>query len=128
MISFTELIKAGDTPDADQRAHLYRLHYCLNFIRALYAKPLLITSGLRTREDQIRIYSAKGQTPKMGSLHLIGGAADVSDPDGELKKWILDHLEVAEELKLYFEDFDSTPNWIHLQIYPPSSGSRFFKP
>jgi hypothetical protein len=89
---------------------------------------MIVTSGYRTEADQKRIYSEKGQAPKMGSLHLMGGAADISDPKGELKEWLLEHLEALERLDLYCEAFDATPGWVHLQVIPPASGKRFFLP
>lgn len=130
MISIEELYLSKDLGriDHDTMLNLGQLHYRLNFIRKLWAQPMMITSGFRTPEEQMVIYQAKGLPPKMGSAHLDGAAADISDPDGKLKRWILDHLDVVEALNLYFEDFDYTKGWIHAQLWSPASGKRFFIP
>jgi hypothetical protein len=33
-----------------------------------------------------------------------------------------------EEAGLWMEDFSATKTWLHVQITPPASGNRFFKP
>lgn len=134
MISIEELYSSADLGSIthDFNLNLQQLHYRMNVIRHLWNQPMIVTSGFRTPEEQIKIYAAKGQPAKLGSLHLIGAACDISDPQGDLKKWTLDHLQLMEELNLYMEDFDSTGGsncgWIHFQLYAPQSGSRFFLP
>lgn len=144
MIHFYELVRDHDYVSAplDHKANLHQLHYKLNFIRTLYANPIMVNSGYRTREDHFRIYNEiNKERGKKGleeltipwkSNHLIGAAADLHDPFGSLKKWILENLHIAEELNLHFERFEDTGGidggWIHAQIYPPKSGLRFFKP
>lgn len=104
----------------------------LNKLRAAYGKPLTITSGFRTMEHHLEIYAAKGITDKkkipMKSRHLTGQAVDISDVGEFFKNWILTNMEFVEQLGLYFEDFAATPTWVHIQIVPPASGNRFFKP
>ncbi len=104
----------------------------INVIREAYGKPMIITSGYRSMQDHLRIYSAKGITDKskipMKSKHLEGLACDVSDPNQELQKWCLENITILEENGLYCEDFSYSPNWIHFQIVPPKSGKRFFIP
>lgn len=90
-----------------------------------------VTSGLRTREDQLRIYKAKGIPESKipwGSKHLTGGAVDIFDPEKKLQAWCLANIPELEAADLYCEDFGSTPNWVHFQIFPPKSGKRFFMP
>ena len=104
----------------------------VNQIRSAWGKPMTCTSGLRSMEDHLRIYAAKGIKDEskipMKSKHLTGEAADFSDPKQELQKWCLDNTDKLEEIGLWCEDFSATINWIHFQIVPPKSGNRFFKP
>jgi hypothetical protein len=62
------------------------------------------------------------------SKHLTCQAIDVADDDDALDTWCMAHLEVLEELGLWLEHPDATPRWCHLQIVPPRSGDRVFKP
>jgi hypothetical protein len=134
MISIVELVKKSDHEIVtdDDKINLARVHYTLNFCRKLTPFPWIIDRGFSTPEDQIAIYEAKGLKPKMGSCHLIGAAADIHDPKGVLKKWILDNLQLVEELKVFLESFDATSTWVHWQIFPYGSWvpgkSHFFEP
>lgn len=71
------------------------------------------------------------------STHLIGEALDGSDADRLLARWILaNELEskrlavasYAAEIGLWFEDFRTTPTWVHGQSVPPHSGLRIYIP
>ena len=140
MISFRELVKNPEVvmPSMDILVNLYRLQYCLNYIRVLRDVPMAITSGLRSQEDHFRIYQTinasrrvRGLPPIMvptKSMHLIGAAADVGDPDQSFKEWIVKNNALCQELHLSFENFAYTPTWVHVQVYPPRSGEMFFKP
>lgn len=140
MISFREIVKNPENglPSIDYLINIYRLQYCLNFIRVLRDTPMAITSGFRTKEDHFRIYKtinasreSQGKEPlriPTKSMHLIGGAADIEDLDNSFKEWVIKNLKICEDLNIYFEHFDATPNWVHIQIYAPRSGERFFKP
>ena len=113
------------TPEID--ATLQILLERLNKVRDAYGVPMIITSGLRSLELQMKV------NPKAPhSKHLSGQAADVLDQNGVLKKWILAHLPLMEESGLWFEAFDSTGGeqggWVHAQIVPPASQHRFFLP
>lgn len=103
----------------------------VNKVRTAYAKPMIVTSGLRTKQHHLEIYARKGIYPPkvpMKSNHLFGRAVDLADGDGKLKKWILENIKLIEEIGLYMEDFTATKTWVHFQINPPASGKRFFKP
>lgn len=94
----------------------------ISVLRDNYGKPMKVTSGVRSMEDQMRI------NPKApNSAHRTGEAVDILD-DGSLKQFIANNLTLIEELDLYFEDFDHTPTWVHIQTRKPKSGNRFFKP
>ena len=132
-----ELNPKGGQPDPEIMANLVMLYDKMNDFRAKYGKPMVITSGLRTKEDQLRIYrkifERKGipfdeSKVPMRSNHLYGLACDVYDPDGALRIWIMKNLSFCEKLGFYFESFRYTPNWVHFQIVPPRSGRRFFVP
>lgn len=99
----------------------------LSLIREAYGRPMIITSGYRSKEDQMRIYAGKVKVP-MGSAHLIGAAADVSDRDRSLAGFCYANISLLEKVGLWCEDPTRTPTWLHFQIYPPASGSRFFLP
>lgn len=129
MISMKEICKHSfDGLDPDVECNLIRLHFVLNSIRAHYGKPLTITSGYRTLEEHLKIYEERKKPAPMGSLHLVGAAADIDDPQCQLKSWILDHVSLMGNLEVYLEAFDDTPTWVHVQIYPPKSEKRFFEP
>lgn len=112
----------------------------MNKIRGLWAKPMTITSGIRTKEDQIRIYKElaiqrhqtfdESKIP-WGSAHLKGAAVDISDPDYSLYNWCQENVKDLEEIGLWCEIKDDQHR-VHFQIYQYSSykpgGSRFFNP
>lgn len=140
MITIEEMLHGknwGDIP-LDHQLNLQHLHYCVNFIRTTYAAPILINNCYRTKDEHIKIYENKNIV-RMGlgfppikipqfSMHLIGAAIDLDDPNKVLKMWLSTHMDMAERLGVYFEDFDTTPGWVHAQIYPPASGKRVFLP
>ena len=134
MITIQELLKGKKLEDQPREVqdNLEELLERLNKLRLAYGKPITITSGLRDKEDMIRIYAAKGITDESkipwGSKHCSGEAADLSDPNKEIQTFIKANLPLIEGIGFWMEDFASTPNWAHCQIVPPKSGNRFFKP
>lgn len=70
--------------------------------------------------------ATKGAAKK--SNHMLGLADDLFDPDGALDAWCLANLPVLEEVGLWLEHPDATPEWCHLQIRAPRSGNRVFRP
>lgn len=64
------------------------------------------------------------------SLHMSGEAVDIKDEDRLLAKWIVSAAGIAAltKLNLYIEDPAATPTWVHVQIVPPKSGKRVYKP
>jgi|SRR5579859_2510870 len=108
-------------------ANLEELAVRLNKAQAAYGKQFIVTSGLRSNAQQQALI-VSGKSDAQHSKHLTGQAADIYDPDGELKAWILLNLPTVEEIGFWFEAFASTPNWVHFQIVPPGSGERFFIP
>lgn len=134
MITMNELLSnqaSFDSLDKDVQENLNQLFLKVNIVRKEYGKPMIVTSGLRTKKHHLEIYAAKGIYPPkvpMKSNHLYGRAVDFADGDGKLKKWILENIALMEEIGLWMEDFSATKTWVHFQINPPKSGNRFFKP
>lgn len=127
MISLDELNshKYPTNPVID--ANLAILLERLNKVRLAWGKPMTVSSGLRSQAQQDALIAA-GKSKASKSKHLVGQAADISDPNGDLKKWILDNVSLMERIGFWFEDFDSTPTWVHFQCISPASGKRFFIP
>lgn len=123
MISLRELNPHSYPTTEEIDKNLTTLLECMNQVRTLWAKPMIVTSGLRSQEDQARI---NPQAPK--SKHLLGQAVDISDPDGSLSEWVEDNVGVMIRVGLWMEDFDYTKGWVHFQCVPPLSGKRFFIP
>ena len=95
----------------------------LNKFREAYGKPMTVTSGWRPPSINA---GTTGAAKK--SNHMLGLACDFLDKDGALDKFCMENLSLLEDLGLYLEHPDSTPNWCHLQCVPPKSGNRVFKP
>lgn len=139
MITFKELIKDCSIADIpwEHQINLEELLKRINKVRSIWGKPLIITSGYRSLQDHIRIYSTiaskkgipfdKSKVP-MKSKHLSGQAIDVFDPKKELQAWCKNNEALLAEVGLWMEDFSATPNWCHFQIVPPASGKRWFLP
>jgi hypothetical protein len=136
MISMTELLSAQIADismlETSIQENLNILLQKINVIRTAWARPMTVTSGLRTMEHHLQIYARKGITdPKkipMKSKHLYGQAVDISDPNRELQNWCKKNISLLESTGLWMEDFSVTKNWCHFQIVPPASGKRFFMP
>jgi len=140
MIHPYELIDPEDLKDIDKAYewNLIVLCYKLNVLRRYYGHPMIINSGYRSETQHMRIYDAinnkradqglRAFTVPWGSQHLIGAAADISDPQGKLKHFIEENEHLLEQLDLYCEAFEATPTWVHIQLFAPKSGKRFFKP
>ena len=139
MISIEEILKGAKFTDQSPeiRTNLVALLDKLNQIRVKWAKPMTVTSGLRTPDDQIRVYqekAAKAGVPfdqskvPMASRHIHGDAADISDPNRELQTWCLENEAFLTQVGVWMEDFSATPNWVHFQGSSPKSGKRWFMP
>jgi len=123
LISRSEIVPYSVTLTESQDANVSKLLAKMNVIRAEYGMPLRVTSGFRTREDEMRIDPAHPN-----SAHTRGEAVDILDTDGRFWNWCVDHLELLAELGVYLESRAYTPTHVHLQICPPASGHRIFLP
>lgn len=123
MISKDEILMGRNKEyplDETLESNLDKLHEALNKFRTAYGKPMIVSSGYRPgKYNEI----AHGAT---NSAHLTCEACDFKDNDGELKKWILSHVNVLYDCGLYMEHQDNTPTWCHLQTR--KTINRIFKP
>jgi len=120
MITAKELNPHGYKLDKEQQDNQDKLLKAINIIRTAWGKPMTVTSGVRSAEDQKRINPS---APK--SKHLIGAAVDIAD-NGDLYKWLQgDGAKTLEEAGLYCEL--DTKGWVHFQCIPPGSKKRWFK-
>jgi len=132
-ISMSEILKGKNLADQSPeiQANLEILLERINKVRTAYAKSMSVTSGLRTMEDHLRIYKAKGITDTskipMKSKHLYGQAVDIADPNGLLMDWCVANEDILEKIGLWCEERDNIHR-VHFQTVPPKSGKRFFKP
>jgi uncharacterized protein YcbK (DUF882 family) len=121
MITQQELNPHSYEVTHDQAGNLATLLFRINQVRREWGKPMIVTSGLRSKEDQERI------NPKAtASKHLFGAACDIADPKGELMAWCRSNEQRLEQIGLWMEA--GTKGWVHFQIFPPRSGTRFFLP
>lgn len=135
-VTFKEILSGtmiNDVPINHQH-NLEDLLKRVQLLREAWGKPLIVTSGYRSEQQHLRIYSQKGITDKskipMKSKHLVGLAVDFADPDGLLYAWIKLNEHKLEKWGLWCEE--GTQGWIHCQCVPYASylpgKSRFFKP
>lgn len=99
----------------------------LNIVRKAWGKPMIVTSGLRSEKQQEELIKA-GKSNAKKSKHLLGMAADIKDPNGELAAFLKANPKILEEACLWAEASEYTPGWLHLQSSPPNSGNRWFIP
>jgi uncharacterized protein YcbK (DUF882 family) len=132
MVTFKEMIGNASIADVPM-THIHNIETLLrkvNLLRDAWAKPMIVTSGYRTHQDHIRIYTSKGiplEKIPMGSQHLIGCAIDIYDPELKLTAWLKENdSSRLQALGLYAEEGNS--NWVHLQLNPPKSNKRWFLP
>jgi LAS superfamily LD-carboxypeptidase LdcB len=136
MISMQELLKDAKFEDQEQsiQDNLTLLLERMNKVREAYGKSMVVTSGLRTMADHLRIYAAKGITDKskipMHSKHLVGLAVDIADSDGSLNQWCKDNVELLRDIGIWLENRQG--GWQHFQVAPFGSyqpdGTIFFNP
>jgi uncharacterized protein YcbK (DUF882 family) len=127
--------KVEDMP-ADHQANYKELLVKISKVREAWGKSMRVTSGYRSKADQIRIYKELAAQRKQtfdeskipwGSAHLKCAAIDISDPDGKLYDWTRENEAKLAEIGVWMEVKDDQAR-VHFQIYPPKSGNRWFKP
>jgi hypothetical protein len=105
--------------------NLTELFRRVNILQEKYGKPLKVTSGLRSEEQQQGLIAA-GKSNAPQSRHLTGEAVDVADLLGDLYIWCKTNEIVLEEAQLWCEERQG--GWQHFQSQPPKSGKRWFNP
>lgn len=103
-------------------ANATKLLEAVNTFLANYRPIIIISSGWRPKTYNAKIGGATS------SNHITGLAIDIKDTDGSVFKYVLQNLELAKQLGLYFEDKRWTPTWVHIQLVKPKSGNRIFVP
>lgn len=124
MISRSEVLMGRDrdyplTPPIHK--NLEKLLVALNKFRAVYGKPMIVTSGYRPGHYNRAAGGAKR------SSHLTCEACDFADATGGLAKYCLENLKLLEDCGLWMESPTKTKGWVHLQIRPVP-GVRVFQP
>lgn len=92
----------------------------LQAIRDAYGKPMVISSGHRCADYNKRIGGVAN------SQHILGNAADISDPKQALAKFLLANLPLLEANGLWMENPKATPTWVHLDTRQRTT--RVFNP
>lgn len=62
------------------------------------------------------------------SNHKMGLAVDIYDPDDKIDNWCMNNLSILAVYGVWLEHPDATKGWCHLQVVPPRSGNRVFRP
>lgn len=126
MITKAEILMGRDKQyplDSEQMSNLQVLLIAVNRLRLHYGKPMFVSSGYRPATINA---ATKGAAKK--SNHIICAAVDFKDADGKLKDFCMNNLHILEACGLWMEAPEATPTWLHVQIFPPKSGKRVFKP
>jgi uncharacterized protein YcbK (DUF882 family) len=69
-----------------------------------------VRSGWRPSEINKKSGGAKH------SLHMIGAALDISDPNQKISTAILKNPKILEKYGLWMENPKATPSWVHLDL------------
>lgn len=123
MITKKELNPTGIILTKEQEGNFEKLFKAMNMLRAYYGRPMIITSGVRTEQMQMRINPSNPN-----SAHRQAGACDVNDPEKELSGWCIDNLDKIVECDLYLEHRYPYMRHQHFQVIAPKSGRRIFLP
>lgn len=143
MVTLKELNPKNHSLTEEQVTNILTLLERINIVREKWGKPMIVTSGFRSWDEHVAIYTKLGViegvnldgTPKVKkhrkfptkSAHLAAAAVDISDPDGMLWGWCKDNLKLFEEVGLWLEEKGLTPR-VHFQIVEPPSKNRIFLP
>ncbi len=130
-------------PSQEQLDNAKILIPIINEFENLFGVHFKCTSGIRSMDQHIAIYNklraedaAAGRPLRpipLHSSHLMGNACDFiceTMPITDLHKRFLeeDAMALSESLGAYYEMFEYTASWTHIQRVPPASGKMFFQP
>lgn len=126
MLTRSDILMGRDVAyplDELQEQNLEKTLATMQALEQLLGFELTVTSGYRPAAINARV---AGAAPK--SKHIQCLAVDFSDESGALAYWCLNNIDWLERLGLWMEHPDFTEGWVHLQVVPPKSGRRVFKP
>lgn len=126
MITRQEILMGRDKQyplNEEQENNLNILLERVNKLRQAYGKPMIVSSGYRPAAINANVPGAAKR-----SNHLMCAACDFRDTDGKIDEWCMANLDKLEEMGLWLEHPDATKGWCHVQIFPPRSGNRVFRP
>ena len=95
----------------EMKSNLDRLVVALNVVRTAYGKPMTVSSGYRSPEQNAALANSAKR-----SLHMELKACDFKDADGKLDQWCLEHQDLLESAGLWQENPANTGTWCHLDI------------
>ena len=119
MISRMEITK-GQKIEENLKDNLDDLLVKMNKLPAIWARPMVVTSGYRSPEYNKKIGGAAK------SDHCLCKAVDIYDPKQELQAWCLKNEQILKDIGLWCEHFCKTPNWCHFTTSRKSK--TFFMP
>jgi hypothetical protein len=125
MITRDEVLMGRDKEfplNSELEKNLEILLKALNKFRAIYGKPMVVSSGYRPGKHN------KSAGGALKSNHVICLACDFQDSDGKLDDFCLKNQSILESCGLWLEHPMATPGWVHLQAVAPRSGRRVFIP
>lgn len=134
MITLTDYFMGRDRIYPDEATDAIRAAAAETVARA---NLLLSSYRLMTKDEEIRKVNSGWRpaainraTPNsaLKSKHMTGHAIDISDPEGDLDEWCMEHPEVLQTIGLWQEHPSATKGWCHVQTIPPKSGKRVFYP
>lgn len=97
MITMKELNPKGYILGPETKTNLEILHGRINVVRNYYGKPMIVTSGVRSFEDQKALIEEK-KSKATKSKHLTAQAVDILDRDCELHYWLKDKSDLSERV------------------------------
>lgn len=115
MIARDEILMGRDKEfplSPELEANLAKLLVALNKFRALYGKPMTVSSGYRPGYYNEQAKGAKN------SNHIICQACDFADHDGFLDAYCMHNQGLLEQCGLWLESPEHTNGWCHLDISP----------
>ena len=116
MITKDEILMGRDKMyplDETQKENVEKLLLAVNKLRALYGKPMFVSSGYRPGAFNMKAGGGKR------SAHLTCEAVDFKDVDRAITNFCTD--EILEECGLWMESPDVATTWCHLQTREPKS-------
>jgi hypothetical protein len=125
MISMKELNPHEYPTNKFIDANLKTLFDRINELRGIWGKPMIVTSGLRSEEQQMGLVASGKSTAKV-SAHCSGNAVDIYDEDGSFHSWCKENTDTLARIGFWMEERQGP--WQHFQTYSPMSGKRWFFP